>query len=136
MPFGKARTVVEGGDVTIVAAAGMAIEAELAAGLLAQRSISAEVIDPRTIKPLDAASIATSVRKTGRLLVVDEGASFAGFADAVIAAVAEQAFGSLKVAPMKLCPPDTPVPYAPGAETIWLPGSADIVKAITGMMEA
>ncbi len=136
VPFGKARTVVEGSDITIVAAAAMAVEAELAVGLLAQNSVSAEVIDPRTIKPLDVASIAASVRKTGRLLVVDEGAAFAGFADAVIAAVTEQAFASLKAAPRKLCPPDTPVPYAPGAENIWLPASPDIVKATQDMMGA
>ena len=135
VPFGKARTVVEGSDITIVAAAAMAIEVELAAGLLAQGSVSVEVIDPRTIKPLDVASIVESVRKTGRLLVVDEGAAFAGFADAVISAVAERAYASLKNAPKKLCPPDTPVPYAPDAESIWLPASADIVKAAQDMME-
>jgi len=135
VPFGKARTVVEGSDITVVAVAAMAVEAELAAGLLAQSSISAEVIDPRTVKPLDVASIVASVRKTGRLLVVDEGAAFAGFADAVISVVTEQAFGSLATAPRKLCPPDTPVPYAPGAESIWLPTSADIVKAVQDMME-
>ncbi len=134
--LGKARTIREGTDITIVAASAMGHRALAAVETLGTNGISAEVIDPRTIKPLDVGAIVDSVEKTGRLLVVDEGTAFAGFADAVIAAVSAQAFGSLRCAPMKLCPPDTPVPYAPAAELRWLPDSADIVEAATNMTEA
>ncbi len=134
--LGKARTIRGGTDITIVAASAMAHRALAAAETLSASSISVEVIDPRTIKPLDEAAIVSSVQKTGRLLVVDEGAAFAGFADAVIAAVGEQAFGSLRAPPRKMCSPDTPVPYAPAAEQRWLPGSNDIVKTVTDMMGA
>ena len=136
VPLGKVRIARVGADITVVATSTMVRQALDAAQTLRTDGISVEVIDPRTIKPLDVGAIVASVRKTGRLLVVDEGAAFAGFADSVVAVVAEQAFGSLQAAPKKLCPPDTPVPYAPGAEDIWLPGSSDIVKAATGMMEA
>ncbi len=134
-PIGVAKRLTEGTDVTIVALGQMVQEASHAAAMLSAAGISAEVLDPRTVKPLDVASIAASVAKTGRLLVVDEGAGFAGFADAVIARVTEEAFSALKAAPRKVCPPDTPVPYAVEAEEIWLPNAADIVAAVQTMME-
>lgn len=134
--LGKARVVRSGSDITIVAVSAMVPKALEAAEKLNAQGISAEVIDPRTIKPIDMATLVSSVQKTGRLLVVDEGAAFAGFADAIIAAVTEQAFSSISAAPKKLCPPDTPVPYAPGAEKIWLPDSTDIIDTVSLMMEA
>lgn len=134
--LGTARTALTGDDITIVAVSAMVRQALAAADTLDKKGISVDVIDPRTVKPLDIGAIIKSVKKTGRLLVVDEGAAFAGFADAVISAVSEQAFGSLQAAPGKLCPPDTPVPYAPAAEHRWLPDSNDIVEAATNMMEA
>ena len=134
--IGRARIVLAGEDVSIVAVSAMVQQALAAANNLNKKSISVEVIDPLTVKPLDIGAITKSVRKTGRLLVVDEGAAFAGFADAVISAVSEQAFGSLRAAPRKLCAPDIPVPYAPAAEQRWLPDSNDIVQAVTRMMEA
>lgn len=133
--LGEARIACEGGDLTMVAAGAMVHRAQEAAGALATAGISVEVIDPRTIKPLDANAIAASVRKTGHLLVVDEGVPFAGFADAVIASVVERVFGDLKSAPRKLCPPDTPVPYAVAAEAFWQPDADDIVATAKSMME-
>lgn len=135
VPIGVARLARTGSDVTIVAVSAMVQKALIAADVLAEKSISAEIIDPRTIKPLDIGAIVKSVEKTGRLLVVDEGAVFGGFADAVIASVSAKAFGKLKAAPQKLCPPDTPVPYAVGAEQFWLPGTEDIVSSIEVMMK-
>lgn len=134
--LGAANVLRSGTDITIVAVSAMAREALQAAEELTEQGVSAEVIDPRTIKPLDTATLVSSVQKTGRLLVVDEGAAFAGFADAVIAAITEQAFVHLKGAPKKLCPPDTPVPYAPGAEKAWLPDSADIIDTVSLILEA
>lgn len=133
--LGTANVVRIGSDITIVAVSAMIRKALGAAEALQEKGISAEVIDPRTIKPLDKSAITASVQKTGRLLVVDEGAVFAGFADAVIATVAEHAFDKLVAAPRKLCPPDTPVPYATMAEKIWLPDSGDISKIVETMMK-
>lgn len=135
VPLGKARILREGNDVTLVATGQLVAVAESACSALAGRSVSIELIDPRTIKPLDICAILASVRKTGRLLVVDEGPAFSGFADAVIGAVVEQGFDVLKSAPQKLCPPDTPVPYAPDAEQKWLPGRDAIAHSVTAMME-
>lgn len=135
VPLGSAKLRRDGDDVTIVAASAMVHEAMAAAGRLESDGVSAAVLDPRTIKPLDEGSILDHVRRTGRLLVVDEGAPFAGFADAVISSVVRGAFPSLKAAPKKLCPPDTPVPYAPAPEACWLPSSDAIVEAVADMME-
>lgn len=135
VPLGIANLKRDGRDITIVAASAMVHEALAAARRLESVGVSAAVLDPRTIKPLDEGSILDHVRRTGRLLVVDEGAPFAGFADAVISCVVRGAFPSLKAAPKKLCPPDTPVPYAPTAEACWLPNSDAIVEAVASMME-
>lgn len=135
VPLGSAKLKRDGDDVTIVATSAMVHQALAAAKRLEAVGVSAAVIDPRTIKPLDEDSILDHVRRTGRLLVVDEGAPFAGFADAVISSVVRGAFSCLKAAPKKLCPPDTPVPYAPAPEACWLPASDAIVEAAALMME-
>ncbi len=136
VPLGKACVMKTGGDITIVAASAMALAACKAAKSLEKNAISATVIDPRTIKPFDFDTVAASVQITGRLLVVDEGSAFGGFADAVIAGIMDRAFGALKTAPKKVIPPDTPTPYAAAAEQAWLPGADDIVEAATQLMEA
>lgn len=132
--LGEARLVREGRDVTIVAVAEMLKRAEKAAELLAARGIETEVIDPRTIQPLDAGAVLYSVQKTRRLLVVDEGPHFGGFADSVIAAVSSEGFHLLRSAPQKLTPPNTPVPYGTQLEAAWLPSVEDIVNKIDEMM--
>lgn len=136
VPLGKARVLTSGSDITIVATSAMAHTAFEAAQALEIRGVSATIIDPRTIKPFDYETVVASVQTTGRLLVVDEGAAFGGFADAVVADITDRAFAALKVAPKKLTPPDTPTPYAVAAERAWLPGAGDIVDAATKMMEA
>lgn len=134
VPLGAAKIVREGSNITLVATSAMVQKAQNAACKLADQSVSVEVIDPRTIAPLDTDLILRSVRKTGRLLVVDEGAAFAGFADAVIASVAEHAFESLKQAPKKLVPPHTPIPYAPNLEQLWIPPSTRIIEIVRSMI--
>lgn len=136
VPLGKASVLRAGSDITIVAASAMAHVACEAAKNLEKKSISATVIDPRTIKPFDYDTVSASVQKTGRLLVVDEGSVFGGFADAVIAGLLDRAFGALKTAPKKVTPPDTPTPYGIAAEQAWLPGADDVVDAATQLMEA
>lgn len=134
VPLGKGRIVREGHDITIVAVAQMMEQAEKAASLLLERGTSVELIDPRTIHPFDADLVLTSLEKTRKLLVVDEGSEFGGFADRVIAAVATGGFQYLRAAPQKLTPPHTPVPYGRQLEEVWLPNSDEIVKKIDEMM--
>lgn len=135
VPLGKASVLRHGEDLTFVAVSAMAHQALEAAESLGQKGISATVIDPRTIKPLDWTALEASVRQTGRLIVVDEGAAFAGFADAVVAGLTSRMFDAFKSAPQKITPPDTPVPYAVEAEKAWLPSVEDIVGAAVEMMK-
>lgn len=124
-----------GRDITLVAPSAMRYRALDAASALEKEEISLEVIDPRTIKPLDTGLILDSVGRTGRLLVAAEDAAFGGFADAVIATVSRQGFDRLKAAPVAVTPPDTPVPYGRRAEAKWLPGVESIQEAARTMME-
>ena len=110
IPFGEADTKREGEDVTIVATSHKVHVALAAADTLAGDGVSAEVIDPRTIVPLDREAILKSVRKTGRLVVVDDAPLTCGFAGEVAALAAESAFASLKCAVARLTLPDVPVP--------------------------
>ena len=135
VPIGKGRVVCNGSDITLIAVGAMVREAEIAAKELAKAGISVEVLDPRTISPLDLGLIKTSIQKTGRLLVVDEGPDYIGFADGVVSAVVRSLFASLKVAPQTVCPLHTPVPYADVAEQEWLPSSEDIIGRAKMMMD-
>ncbi|WP_417450917.1 alpha-ketoacid dehydrogenase subunit beta [Kordiimonas sp.] len=134
VPLGQGRIARDGQHISIVATAAMLHQALDAAGQLAASGIEAEVIDPRTIQPLDSAMILSSLAKTGHLLVVDEGAAFAGLADAVLSLAVQQGFASLKAAPKALTPLHTPVPYGRAAEAAWLPDAGDIVTAVRAML--
>lgn len=134
VPLGKGATAREGRDITVVAPSAMRHHALDAAGALTDEGIELEVIDPRTIKPLDSPLILDSIRKTGRLMVAAEDTAFGGFADAVISVVARSGFGALKAAPVAVTPPDTPVPYGRRAEAVWLPGVVEIINAARAMM--
>ena len=129
VPLGEAAVVREGSDVTIVAIGWMVGQALAAAEQLAELGIAAEVIDPRTLAPLDLPTILRSVEKTGRLVVVDQ-ATRHGSAAAVIAAeVASQGFSSLKAAPKLVCALDATIPYSKPMEEYLLPDAAKIVAA-------
>ncbi|GHF12943.1 pyruvate dehydrogenase subunit beta [Kordiimonas sediminis] len=128
IPLGKGRYVRRGTDLTLVATGAMVQEAEKAADILAVRGMRCEIIDPRTISPLDMEILIESVAGTGRLLVVDEGAAFAGFADAVVSKISQKAFAFLKSAPVSLTPPHTPVPYGRALEAAYLPSHEKIVE--------
>jgi acetoin:2,6-dichlorophenolindophenol oxidoreductase subunit beta len=133
-PIGKGRCLQAGDDITVVAIGEMLARCQKAATQLAARGIGLDLIDPRTVQPLDIAMILTSVAKTRRLLVVDEGPLYGGFADQVIAAVACEGFGHLRASPQKLTPPHTPTPYGRLLEAAWLPDANAIVKKIDEMM--
>jgi pyruvate/2-oxoglutarate/acetoin dehydrogenase E1 component len=134
VPIGSGRLVREGSEATLVAIGQMLHRAEAAADTLAARGISVEIIDPRTIQPLDIGMILASVQKTKRLLVVDEGPNFGGFADMVIANVVEKGFGLLRAAPQKLTPPNSPTPYGSALEEAWLVSSEQIVAKVDEML--
>lgn len=130
IPFGKARTVVEGDDITIVAISRMAIVAEKAAAELAKKGISAEVIDPRTISPLDEDAILESLGKTGRLVVVDEANPFCSMASEIAGLAVERGFDTLDAPVQRVTAPHTPVPATPCLEAHYVPDVARIVAAV------
>ncbi|MDM7996192.1 MAG: transketolase C-terminal domain-containing protein [Acidobacteriota bacterium] len=136
IPFGEAKIKKEGADVTVVAFAKMVYDAMEAADELAKEGIAAEVIDPRTLVPLDRETILASVRKTGRLVVVDEACQTCGVAAEIIALVASnrELFGKLKAAPARVCGLDIPIPFSPPMEKFAIPDKGKIVAAVRQAM--
>ncbi|MEN9654080.1 MAG: hypothetical protein RL235_192 [Chlamydiota bacterium] len=130
VPFGKARVVQEGKDVTVVALSHMTLEAFRAAKQLDGENISVEVIDVRSLKPLDTETILTSVRKTGRLVVADPDTKSVGFAAEILAQVAEAAWDDLKCAPLRITYPDAPTPTSWPLSNAYYPTSEHIAEAI------
>jgi len=114
IPIGQARIARAGSDVTLVAASYLTVEALHAADYLAQRGVSCEIIDLRTIKPLDWETVFASVTKTGRLLALDSGFTTGSVAGEIVARVAMERFAALKCPPARLAMPDVPEPTSPG----------------------
>ena len=129
VPFGKAKLVREGSDVTIVAFSIMVGKALEAAETLAGEGISAEVIDLRSIRPLDVETIVTSVKKTNRVVCAEEGWAFAGIGAEISATIMEQAFDWLDAPVSRVAAVDVPLPYAANLEQLALPQAAGIVSA-------
>ena len=134
VPLGQARLAREGANLTIAATSYMTLEALRAAEALAACGVSAEVLDIRTIKPLDEAGLLASVAKTGRLIVADAGWQTDGFAGELIARVATQAFGKLKSAPARITLPDCPTPTAPALAHDYYPRAIHILTAAQEML--
>lgn len=134
VPIGKGIVRRAGSDVTIVGKLMTVYQALGAAERLAEDGISAEVIDPRTLVPLDLELILESVRKTGRLVVVEEDNRTGGWAAEIVAAVAEEAFYSLDAPVRRISAPDTPPPFAPVLEAYYLPSEEKIVACVREMM--
>lgn len=135
IPFGEADIKREGDDVTIVGTSHKVHVALAAADTLAGLGISAEVLDPRTIVPLDREAILSSVRKTGRIVVVDDAPRMCGFAAEVAALVAESAFDSLKSPVARLTLPDVPVPRTSLAQASFRLTPERVVGAVKAMMD-
>lgn len=129
VPIGKAKVVREGSDVTITAFSIMVARSLEAADALAAEGISAEVIDLRTLRPLDTATIVESVKKTNRLVSVEEGWPFAGIGSEMAALMMEQAFDWLDAPVARVHGADVPMPYAANLEKLALPQTGDIVTA-------
>ncbi len=127
--LGKAAVVREGSDVTLVTAMKSVHDAIEAAETLEQDGISVEVIDLRTLRPIDVDTVLTSVRKTNRVVVVEEGPLTGGWAGEVLACVTEQALGYLDDA-WRIATPNTPIPYSPPLEDAFLPGPDRIVADV------
>ncbi len=130
IPFGEADMTREGDDVTVVAIGRMVPFAEKAIDGLAEQGISADLVDPRTVSPMDWDTIFESLGHTGRLVVVDESPPRCSLASDIAGYVAQEAFGSLR-APVKLVTaPHAPVPFSPGLERAYVPGPDRIAAAI------
>ena len=130
VPIGKAEVKREGDRVTVVASALMLHRALAVAKTLEEKGISVEVIDPRTIIPIDKQTIIQSVKKTGRLVVMDEEPVTGSWASEVAAIVAEEAFDYLDAPIRRVCAPDTPIPFSPVLERYWMPSEEALIKTI------
>lgn len=135
IPLGEARIVRQGQDVTIVAMSRMVDLASKAAGVLAEQGISAEVIDPRSIVPLDRQKITNSIKKTGRLVVIDESPPSCSFAAELLAIAAEDCFDQLRASPKRICSQPVPNPFSPVLENQMIPSVDRIVSEVQEMMK-
>jgi pyruvate/2-oxoglutarate/acetoin dehydrogenase E1 component len=133
--FGKARVVHEGKDVTVVALARMVVLTQSICDELAREGISVELIDPRTVSPLDTKTILDSVRKTGRLLIVDEPPASCGLAGEIAAQVASEGFDDLDAPIRRLTGAFCPTPYSPPLEQVMVPGVKEIASAVREIMQ-
>lgn len=135
IPLGKADVKRKGTDVTVVAI-GLMVHRALAAAdkLQKEKGINIEVIDPRTLVPLDKQAIYDSVKKTGRLVIMDEEPKTGSAAAEIAALVAEEAFDLLDAPIKRVCAPDTPVPFSPVLEKFWMPDEENLIKAINEIM--
>lgn len=134
VPIGKAAVRREGGDVTVVALSRLVHEALKAAEPLAKEGISVEVLDPRTLSPLDREALLASIGKTGRLVVAHEAWGPCGVGAEIAAMVAEHGFRSLKAPIRRVTPPFTPVPFSPPMEKFWLPDAERIAAVVREVM--
>jgi len=130
LPLGRADVKRAGTDVTVVALSRMVHEALRAAEVLAREGVSVEVLDPRTVSPLDRGAIPASVARTGRLVVVHEAWGPCGVGAEIAAIVAEERLRSLRAPVRRVTPPFTPVPFSPPMEQFWLPNAERIVAAV------
>jgi 2-oxoisovalerate dehydrogenase E1 component len=130
LPIGRAEVVREGADLTVVSVSRMVHEALAAADVLGDEGISVEVVDLRTVAPLDMATVLESVRKTSRLLIAHEAVVPFGIGAEIAATAAKEAFWDLDAPIIRVGAAATPPPYAPSLERAWLPGREEIAAAI------
>ena len=130
IPFGMADVKREGADVTIVATLYMVLKALNSAKQLEKEGVDAEIVDPRTLAPLDKQAIIKSVKKTGRLVIVSEDCKTAGVSAEIAAVVAEEAIDYLDAPIKRVAEPDTPIPFSPPLEQYVIPDEKAIIKAV------
>ena len=134
VPLGVADVKRSGGDVTVVAIGGLVRQALRAADKLAAEDIAVEIVDPRTLVPMDLDTIVESVRRTGRLVVCDNARRTCSAASEIVASVVERAYDALSAAPLRVAWEDTPVPFSPVLEQRVLVGEQDIADAVRTVM--
>ncbi len=134
IPLGEANVVREGKHVTVVTYGLMVHRALEAANLLAREGIELEIVDLRTLSPLDMDTVLESVEKTGRLVCVDEASPRCNMATDISAQVSMQMFGALKAGIQMVAPPHTPVPFSPALEDLYIPSAAQIAVAVRKTM--
>jgi pyruvate/2-oxoglutarate/acetoin dehydrogenase E1 component len=134
IPFGSASVVLEGSDITVLAYSGAVRRAVAAAQALAARGVSLEVVDLRSLAPLDLDTILTSVAKTRRVITISEDVRTAGVGAELCALVAEQMFGELLAPPVRIAAADTPVPFAPVLEEAIAPTVSKLVSTAMGLI--
>jgi pyruvate/2-oxoglutarate/acetoin dehydrogenase E1 component len=134
LPFGQARIIAEGDDATIVATGAMVQESLKAAKKLKEEGINCEIIDPRTLVPLDRKTILNSVEKTGKLVIVDEGCKTCSVSSEIAAFVAEEGFQYLKKKIVRINTPDVPIPYSPNLEKQIIPNAKLIQQTIKNLI--
>lgn len=134
-PIGKARTARDGSDITIISMSYLTIEALHAADYLAEKGVSCEVIDLLTIRPLDWEAVFASVKKTGKILVLDTGFTTGSVAGEIVARVAMDCFADLKTKPARLAMPDIPEPTSPALTKGFYVRAADIAKKVLHLLE-
>ena len=130
IPFGKADVKKEGNDVTIVATQALVYDALKLAAEMEKEGVSIEVVDPRSLKPLDKETIFNSVKKTGKLVVADEGWLYCGMASEIAATVAEEMFDYLDAPIIRIGSPDAPCPFSPPLENAYIPGINQLRDAV------
>lgn len=136
VPLGKADIKRAGRDATVVATALMVRRSLAAAAILAREGIELEVVDLRTVVPMDRETVLASVRKTGRLVVACEAVRTGGSASEVVAVVAEEAFDALKAPILRVTPPDVPVPFHRALEKAYLPDADAIAAAVRRLVKS
>tara|TARA_B100000530_G_scaffold137111_1_gene85812 strand:+ start:79 stop:651 length:573 start_codon:yes stop_codon:yes gene_type:complete len=134
IPFGKAAVLREGKDATVVALTTMVHKANAAIDILSHEGYSVELIDPRTVSPLDIETIASSVAKTGRLFVAEENFGPCGVASEIAAQIADVAFDELDAPIRRLFGEFTPTPYSPTLEAAVIPSQDDVTNAIRDLL--
>ena len=134
IPFGKAEIKRSGSDVTVVATHALVLSALEAAEEVAKKGVSVEVVDLRTLSPLDKETVIASVKKTGRLLVADEDNKTCGVGAEISALVSEEAIFYLKAPIIRNCSPDTPVPFSPPLEKSYMFGKDALLDSINRLM--
>ena len=133
-PIGKAEVAREGSDVTLVATSQMVKETKIAAQALTQEGVSCEIVDLRTLCPLDAATIMASVRKTGRLVAIDGDWRSCSISGEVVALAAEHCFERLKARPCRVTWPEMPAPTSAALEKAFYPTAQDICSVVLGTL--
>ncbi len=135
IPLGEAKIHRPGRDVTLVAVSKMVSVALDAAAILEGQGVSAEVVDPRTIVPLDRKTIAGSIRKTGRVAVIDEAPAMCGFSGEIVALACEECFDSLDAPPARICSLPVPNPFSPQLENQMIPSAERVAAEVRKIME-